>query len=80
MPDNFLTLLIQGHYSDWVFNVFLTNITLGVKNNLALLLLLVGTWVKFSRFTDTKVDDKASNWLMRKLTGFKKEGEKNEKI
>ncbi|RLB87322.1 MAG: hypothetical protein DRH26_15865 [Deltaproteobacteria bacterium] len=78
MPDNFLPLLIQGYYSDWVFNVLLTNLSLGVKNNLALLLLLAGIWVKISKYTTTKADDEASSWLMQRLTRMK-EGAKDEK-
>lgn len=75
MENGFLNLLINGYYSDWFLNIFMTNVALAVKNNLALLLLLVGTWAKFSDYTKNKWDNKASNWLMQKLTGFKK-GEK----
>lgn len=79
MEEKFLDLLIQGYYSDWFFNVFLTNLALGVKNNLALLLLLAGSWVKISQLTKAKWDDKASKWLMRRLTRIKEGEKENEK-
>ena len=71
--SDMLKLIISGHYSDWFFNVFLTNIGLTIKNNIAVLLLFAGIWVKISKLTETKVVDKASNWLMKKLTGGKNE-------
>ncbi len=78
MTYNFLPLLIHCYYSYWVFNFLLTNLALGVKNNFALLLLLAGIWVKISKYTTTKADDKASSWLMQRLTRMK-EGENEAK-
>lgn len=60
--------IIAGVYSDWFFNVFMTKATLAIKNNLALLLFISFYFVKFSRWTKNKWDDRASNWLMQKLT------------
>jgi hypothetical protein len=73
--------IINGAYSDWVFNVFLTKVTLAVKNNLALLLLIAVSWKKVANLTKTQWDDKVAGWLVGKLTGVKSkmEGTKNEK-
>ena len=58
-------------YSDWFFDVFITKFTLAIKNNLALLLLIAISWQKLSAMTKNTWDDRASNWLIQKLTGKK---------
>ena len=72
-----LDMLILGYYSDWFFDVLLTQITLAVKNNLALLLVIAYKWQDLSKLTKNKWDDRASNWLVQKLT--RKKGNKDEK-
>ena len=67
MEDSFLTLLISGHYSDWFLNVFMTNITLAIKNNLAVLLVFAFYFHKYSVMTKNKYDDKISAWIDKKL-------------
>ena len=72
-PD-VLSLLISGHYSDWFFNVFMTNIALAMKNNLALLLFFSYYFVKFSRLTKNQWDDKLADWFRNKLIRKKENG------
>lgn len=71
--SSFLDLVIQGYYSDWFFDVLLTQLTLAIKNNLALLLVVAYKWQDVSKLTKSKWDDRASNWLVQKLT--RKKGE-----
>lgn len=75
-----LELIIIGYYSDWFFDVFLTQITLAVKNNLAILIFVALKWKSFSSFTKNKWDDRASNWLVQKLTRSEKEKKNEETI
>ena len=72
MEKEILPLLINGHYTDWFFNVFITNFTLAIKNNLSLLLLFAITWSKIAKKTKNTWDDRLSGWLVNTLTGFKK--------
>jgi len=72
-PD-VLSLIISGHYSDWFFNVFMTNITLAMKNNLALLLVVSYYFVKFSKLTKNQWDDNLAEWFRNKLIGKNENG------
>lgn len=72
-PD-LMFLIISGYYSDWFFNVFMTNVTLALKNNLALLMVVTFYLVKFSKLTKNTWDDKIANWLRNKVTGNKENG------
>ena len=68
MPElTFIDLLIQGYYSDWFFNVFMTNLTLAMKNNLSLLMVISYYFVKFSKLTKNTWDDKLAEWFRNKL-------------
>ena len=68
MTNNVLDLIISGYYSDWFFNVFMTNVTLAVKNNLAILIVFSYCFYKFSKWTKWKWDDTLSLWLRNKIT------------
>jgi len=71
-----IAAIIAGTYSEWVFNVLMVNLALALKNNLALLLMFAMYWQKISKVTKNPWDDKASNWLVRVLTGFKNKNKK----
>ena len=62
-----LDLIIAGYYSDWFFNVFMTNVALAVKNNLSLLIVFSYYFLKFSKLTKIKWDDKLALWFRNKL-------------
>lgn len=79
-----LPLLINGHYTDWFFNVVLGQLFMIVRNNIELLLVFAYLLQKFSRLTKTTWDDKISNWFVSLLEKTKSKflikGEKDEKI
>ena len=60
--------IINGTYSDWFVNEFLVQSVLAINNNITILLIFGGLWVKVSSYTRGKWDDKASGWFMRKVT------------
>lgn len=72
--EELLALIISGHYSDWFFNVLMTNITLAIKNNLSLLLIISFYFAKFANATKNTWDNKISDWIRNKLTGVKENG------
>lgn len=68
---NFIDLITNGYFNDWFFDVFLTEISLAIKNNAALLLILLISFQKIAEITENKLDDKISSWLMKKFTQIK---------
>ena len=74
MPENIIANIVAGTYSDWFFNVFMTQVALAIKNNLALLIIITGYGVKFSKLTKNTWDDRAANWVYSKLTRRKENG------
>ncbi|MCP4366787.1 MAG: hypothetical protein GY797_01545 [Deltaproteobacteria bacterium] len=70
------SLIASGHYTNLFFDKWTPFVGMAIKNNISLLLLIAVTWVKISKLTKNKWDDRASNWLFGKLTGFKKPKEK----
>ena len=59
--------IISGQYSDWFLDVFMTNVSLAIKNNLAILVILSYIFVRFARWTKWKWDDTLALWLRKKL-------------
>lgn len=80
--DKILPLIINGHYTEWFFNVVLANAFKFARNNIELLLLFAFYFQKLTKLTKTTWDDKVSNWLTKTLSKVKptfNKGEKNEK-
>lgn len=65
--------IMNGVYSDWVFNVLFTKVAIALRNNLDLLLLLALTWQKLAKYTEAKWDDKLTTKIVNFLTRKKKE-------
>lgn len=61
-------LIAQGYYSDLFFDKWTPYIGSVLKNNISLILVFAFAWQKVSRLTRNKWDDRASNWLVQKLT------------
>lgn len=67
-----INLIISGYYSDFFFNIFVTQFMICIQNNFALLMLFAVTAVKMSKLTNNLFDDKIANYILNFLHKFHK--------
>jgi len=70
--DEILTAIIIGQYSDWFFDVFMTNSVKAILNNFALLWIIAKLFQKGSKLTKNKYDDWVAGKMISFLSRFRK--------